>query len=235
MPYQQLRANRNNYDYPAVALDGNLGQFNVVHFGSMTALDNYIHNLIVSPDQHEKILGYLSVIFWGFYSGQDGVIRENRALGRVNLAYNGRDRVVRGNRQRIRGVIDHGFDVVTNHINCAIRFIEQDQYSDALMSLSNLPQLQVAFASKVCAFIDPNKCGVIDSVIASKYPSFGFAINDDGIVTNTNANRQRYHDYCVCLQHMAEQVNQHINDFRWTDRDGQLYDWRALDVERAMY
>ena len=117
MPFQQIRQNRNNYAYSAVALNGNFNALNVRHFGTTTALDDYISGLLNAQDINSKILGYLSVVFWGFYSGQDGVIRESRALGKTSLAYNGRDRVVGGCLQRLRGVVDHGCDTVANHIN----------------------------------------------------------------------------------------------------------------------
>ena len=62
MPFQQLRANRNNYAYPAVALGGNFEGLNSIQYDSTTDLDNYIHNLLNAPTQNEQILGYLSVL-----------------------------------------------------------------------------------------------------------------------------------------------------------------------------
>ena len=97
-----------------------------------------------------------------------------------------------------------------------------------------MPGLQIAFASKVCAFIDPEKCGVIDSVIAERYPEFNFAVDNNGIVKNTVGNRNNYRSYCEHLQEQAQYINQQ-KKFMWRDRDGVLRYWRALDVERSMY
>lgn len=235
MPFQKNKTNRDCYAYPAVALNGILNDLNVMEFNASIGLDYYIHNLLRSNDPNQKIMGYLSVVFWGFYSGQAGVITEPRALGKVDLALNGRDRVVNSQEQRMRGIFDHGVQVIADYIDSAIFHIEHDRYSEALAALNNLPQLKIAFSSKVCAFIDPRKCGVIDSVIVEKYPNFGFSTGDGGIVTDTVNNRALYNDYCHYLQNQSNKINHHPSDFRWQDRDGSLHNWRALDVERSMY
>ncbi|CAD6872395.1 hypothetical protein [Methylomonas fluvii] len=221
--------------YPAVALRGNYRNPDVEYFNTTTAMDNHIHELLLSDNSQEKILGYLSVVFWGFYSGQDGAIRQERALGKVALARDGRARAVNGQNQRMRGVVDLGEAFVTARISEAILQIENNNYSGALRTLNELPQLQIAFSSKVCAFIDPDKCGVIDSVIAENHPEFDFTTDDKGIILNRAANRQRYTTYCMRLQENAEQINNLNPAYLWTDRDGTQQQWRALDVERAMY
>jgi len=82
-----------------------------------------------------------------------------------------------------------------------------DRYAEALGLLCDLPQLRPAFASKVCAFLAPTKCGVVDSVMVKNYPRFGFSVDGDGYVTNTSKNRSNYAGYCSFLQEQAGTLN----------------------------
>jgi hypothetical protein len=126
-------------------------------------------------------MGYLSTVFWGYYSGQDGVLRVPRAQSRVRLALIGiRD-------GRIGGVERAGCT-----IRDALDLLDSNRCGDALSLLSELPQLRPAFASKVCAFLAPTKCGVIDSIIAAKYRQFGFSTDRYGNVHKTASNLRRY-------------------------------------------
>jgi len=204
-------------------------------FDSTMAMDEYIHNLLISEHVEEKVLGYLSVVFWGFYSGQDGIIRQERAMGKVGLARDGKDRLMKGQSQRMRGVVDRSAEWIAAQISEATNQIAADNYSEALNILNQLPQLQIAFSSKLCAFIDPSKCGVLDSVIVEKNPDLNITTDANGIILNRAANRKRYNDYCLFLQAQASEINIHGSLFHWVDRNNQQYPWRALDIERAMY
>lgn len=225
---------RNEYAYPAVALAGSIHELVEICFVTTTELDSYLQELLLSNDPEKQVLGYLSVLYWGFYSGKDNLIRAKRAMGKVKLAYNGLDRTVNGRNQRIRGVTDFGITFVAETIHQAKQQIGQNQYGKALRTLTQLPGLQLAFASKICAFLDPNQCGVIDSVIAEAYPQFNFKTNSAGIVVNRGSNLDCYQAYCLFLKKNAIEINQAENS-QWKDRDGNLYEWRALDVERALY
>ena len=135
----------------------------------------------------------------------------------------------------MRGVKDIGVDSVAQEIRTAFASLMSDQYAEALRRLCGLPQLRVAFASKVCAFLIPSKCGVVDSVIAESYPCFGFSVDDNGNVRNTADNRRNYAAYCSFLQKQADTLNSQGEPFQWKDRDGLRYPWRAVDIERALY
>ena len=235
MTCQKLSDRRKSYSYPAVALQGEYSNPELITFDSTVAMDDYIHNLLLSENLHQKILGYLSVIFWGFYSGQDGVVRKERAFGKVALARDGRNRVVKGKNQRMRGIIDLGESYVVEQISIATIQITNNNFSEALKTLNNLPQLQIAFSSKVCAFLNPKKCGVIDSVIAKNHPEFGFTTDKKGIITNRKHNRKLYDKYCLFLQQTAAQANNMNPTCMWQDRDGVKHAWRALDIERSLY
>ncbi|MGZ2744484.1 hypothetical protein [Burkholderia stagnalis] len=230
----RLQATRNYYAYPAVALTGTLSELSQIEFDCTSELDRYLKELLHSEDDSQTALGYASALFWGHVSGKDGMLRPERAFGKVRLALDGRNRMVEGRPQRMRGVNDLGIDVVAGHIREANRCIQIDDYASALQALNRLPQLKIAFSSKVCAFLAPEKCGVVDSVIAERFPQFGFEVAD-GFVKSNVANLARYKDYCLYLQTTAQFLNASDEHTTWTDRDGTKHAWRALDVERAMY
>jgi hypothetical protein len=137
MTCNEYQDRRNSYAYPAVALRGLCADPVVVDFGSTTAMDEYLCALLLSDEAEEKVLGYLSVVFWGFYSGQDGQIRKERALGKVALAWNGKDRQVNGRTQRMRGVLDLGIECVAGRISEATQRIAANNFSEALRTLQN--------------------------------------------------------------------------------------------------
>jgi len=87
----------------------------------------------------------------------------------------------------------------------------------------------------VCAFMKPTQCGVIDSVIAANRPEFGFAVNHGGFVKPTLANKDRYQAYCERLVTEARELNTMGPAYKWQDRDRTQHEWRAVDVERALY
>lgn len=232
MELSEYVARRNAYSYPAVALGGRLDSWREVSFSSTRQLDCHQNSLLLSGENERTVLGYLSTIYWGYYSGKDQAKRSERARGRVRLALDGKDRKNSG---RMRGVTDRGIDFVAQQIRTAFDSLMSDKYTEALELLCDLPQLELAFASKVCAFLAPEKCGVIDKVIARKYPCFGFSVHPDGRVKNTGSNRDSYAVYCSFLQKQAGELNLDGQQFLWRDRDNLCHAWRALDVERSLY
>ncbi len=140
LPHEYLQAQRNAYAYPAVALDGNAQAYTERDFETTHALDHFLHSQLVSENAENKLMGYLAVIFWGHYSGKNGQILRNRALGKVRLAYEGHNRLRRnGDMQRIRGVLDLRIEDVLAILTTAIGLVHADQFGDALNVLSELP------------------------------------------------------------------------------------------------
>lgn len=229
-----LLQRRNSYAYPAVTIDGAAQAWVERNFPSMHALDTCLNQRLNSSNDDEMVLGYLGALFWGHASGADGRDIRPRAHGKLRLAYAGQDRMSRGQAQRMRGVLDLGKSVVVGHIRTAINHIRNDNYADAISELNELPQLQVAFSSKLCAFIALDKCGVIDSQIAARFPEMGFHLRGGYVVDNTQ-NRMKYGDYCRWLQARAASLNSDPSHACWTDRDGVRRAWRAVDVERGLY
>src|SRR5438093_13525641 len=71
-------ARRNAYAYPAVGLGGCLITLAQRTFLSIRSMENHHRFLLRSQDDESAVLGYLSVIYWGHYSGQDGIPRGAR-------------------------------------------------------------------------------------------------------------------------------------------------------------
>ncbi len=229
-----LLQRRNAYGYPTVAIQGTPPHWLEVNLPSTIALDTYINQNLHSANDEDVILGYISALFWGHASSADGRNIRPRAHGKIRLAYQGQDRVNRGQQQRIRGIQDISEVTAVTHIRTAIQHIQNDNYTLAISELNQLPQLQIAFSSKLCTFIAPEKCGVMDSRIAKIFPELGFTLRS-GYVANSNQNRERYTEYCLSLQDRADELNNDPAHGRWTDRDGIQRPWRAADVERALY
>jgi hypothetical protein len=221
---EEFLANRNAYSYPAVGLDGSIESWTQVDFLSTLRMDRHHHELLTCREDTKVVLGYFSAVFWGYFSGQDGVLRAARAHSRVRLAL----KVILDG--RLGGVESTG-----RKIRAAASLLETHRCGEALSLLWELPQLGPAFASKVCAFLAPTECGVVDSIIAAKYQQFGFCTDRQGNVKKSTSNAGRYDSYCSFLRENAEKLNQAGSKLRWKDRDTTLQAWRAVDVERALY
>lgn len=226
---------RNSYAYPSVGLDGTLTSFAHCNFSTTQSMEHYHQTMLRSIKDEQCVLGYLSVIYWGHYSGKNGKSLANRALGKVKLAKKGFARKSNGRTERILGVEDIGVAEVATCIREATDFLDSFSYNDAVIHLTRLPQLGFAFASKVCSFLQPDHCGVIDSVIARKFDEFDFNLNGGKYVRTSKINADKYMDYCGFLSKEAKILNDLGPDFMWRDLDGSLCSWRAVDVERAIY
>jgi len=235
MKPETYKIRRTNYSYPAVGLKGSCGSCSVVDFASTLQLDEHHRALLTHESDDNVVLGYLSTIFWGHFSGKDQKFRPDRAMGKVRLARDGADRIKKSRQERLRGVKDLGVPTVSLVLRKAHEYLVQDEFKEAINILSGLPQLGIAFASKVCAFMAPEKRGVIDSIIATAHPQFGFLLDRQHILKNCTQNKKHYVQYCKFLQKEAEALNSYGAPYYWTDRDGVHHAWRALDVERAMY
>lgn len=235
MTPQEYLTRRNAYAYPVVGLEGTCEGYAHTAFTTIRSMDDHHRSLLRSLDDDMCVLGYLSVIYWGHYSGQDQIIRAPRALGKVRLAKDGASTERHGEATRIRGVTELGVNTVAARIRAATVLVDRGSYGDALRLLVTLPQLQFAFASKVCAFLLPEQCGVIDSVIAAAHQEFGFDVDRNGYVRTNSKNVRSYNQYCAFLSNKAQALNAMGPQFQWRDLDGTLCRWRAADVERAMY
>ncbi|AOA06163.1 hypothetical protein [Pseudomonas sp. TMW 2.1634] len=225
---------REKYTYPCVGLAIDAGVRNPIRFSTTLKLDEYHRKLLRSEADNALLLGFLSVLYWGHYSGAAGIVKSNRAMSKTTLALNGKGYLRKGRPQRIRGLIDFKPGGAVAVLRQAASEIEKGNFGDAIKTLCALPQIQFAFASKLAAFMAPEKCGVIDSVIVKNNPDLGFYLRG-GYISNVKGNFPLYQHYCERLQSIAESLNAQGDAERWLDLDGTSNAWRAIDVERAMY
>ncbi len=174
------------------------------------------------PDQQTQVvLGLASVIYWGFYT-----FGHNFAVNRVNWCLQGRP--------------PHGNPVCQNEaVRCletACNHAKTGHMGQAMSALSGLNQLsRTPFASKVIAFLDPDKAGVYDNRIRNglHQDPYPLAIRNGVGSVRTVRYQQRYQAWCEYLQQVAGLLNQQGS--RWSCGANQKKEWRPLDVERALF
>lgn len=226
---QSLDAHRTSYAYPAALLvaSGPLDLSQCPHPFSCSVdgvtgieLERYLSALLRSDNAEQRLVGVAAVVYWGFFTFSHGY-----ADVRVQRVWD----VLRDKPDRLKGVRDAA---------------EQDDMGQALGALRALPQLGgVPFASKVVAFLHPERAGVYDNKInrlmcnlqrlpphlaAWLEPHAGtFSIAHLRPVSSP-AVQQRYTLWCDFLRNTATALNNRGS--RWGGNS-----WRALDVERAVF
>lgn len=123
-----FKRGRDSYAYPCVGLAMEEGTRAFVSFPTTMKLDEYHRTLLRSKQDEKALLGYLSVLYWGHYSGAAGVVKANRALAKTTLAVDGRDYVRKGRRQKIRGLVDFQPGEAVAVIRCAVDEIDAGQF-----------------------------------------------------------------------------------------------------------
>lgn len=226
---QSLEAHRTSYAYPAAFLEasGPLDLSQCAHPFSCrvdgvtgSELEGYLSTLLRSDDVGQRLVGVAAVVYWGFFTFSHGY-----AEVRVQRVWD----VLRAEPDRLKGVRDAA---------------EQANMGRALGALKALPQLGgVPFASKVIAFLHPQRAGVYDNKInrlmcnLQRLPphlvawlephAAAFAITHLRPVSSP-AVQQRYTQWCEFLRNTATALNDRGS--RWSGNA-----WRALDVERAIF
>lgn len=214
----ESRIRRGSYAYPAVGLRHAARVPVHVSFNTTTEMDSFHFRGLHSISRERVISSYLSVIYWGHYSGKAGIVRAGRALSKVRMA-------------KMHRAYLNAYQTIRE----SRTLLRRNKISAAIICLTKLPQVQFAFASKLCAFLAPDRCGVIDSVIARNHYGLGFKTTPKGYVTTNVGNAHNYEQYCCRLQTEAARLNRLGHHCRWRDRDGSARNWRAVDVERSMY
>lgn len=213
MSLLKTKSQRTRYGYPTVGLMS--GRH--IQFLTSTDIDRHHGNLLRSGSEQRRFEGYLSTIYWGHYSGQAGVARAARAMSKVKMARKGAN-----------------FHYAGRIIKSMVRLLRRRKIADAITCATKLPQIGFAFASKLCAFAAPQLCGVIDSVIVAKFPRFGFQLQR-GYIKTSKYNALRCAEYCKYISKWARFVNSHGSQLFWLDKNRTKHEWRAIDVERALY
>lgn len=231
---------RNMYDYPKaylketkvnnydVQLAPNLfGKYIQPENNEVTDyyLDSYHYNLLRSNNNDERLLGLSSVVYWGYYT-----FGHNYACVRV-------DRLVNGYKQYSRTTIESA----AVRLNNIIQQVEIGCMGTALNGLAGISQLnRTPFASKVIAFVSPSTAGVYDNRINNGLKLEPWAIqfkNGIGHVNSVGVQKS-YQSWCSFLTLIASQINLGIasgKNWCWSCGQDSGIQWRALDVERALF
>lgn len=200
------------YSYPPAAVRRDWTDF---QFGSVRDLEESLRGLLSSALAADVRHGYVNVVFWGFASGADGQSTIPRARARAQKAHEASN--------------DAGIADVVSKVRTALA---AGDICWAVEQADALPQIGFSFATKICAFLDPEQCGVLDSVVArnalDKLQLKGtprFSGKTSVISSNAN-NYSFYQEYCSALVEWAKKLNR---------AGSSLPRWRAVDVERALY
>ena len=203
--HNALAAHLQDYNYPRSSLrqrkkktglgDERLDIFmEVVEHDTQDALDTHHHELLTSDDDKDLIAGYLSVLYWGFLA-----YNPNLALTRVQHS--------------LHSITENGSpNDIIEAVRDGVRHAERLDFYTAVERFCTLPQISFSFATKLCAFSNPDNAGVLDSVINDHY-AIGLKMN-----SSSKVNRMTYQCYCELLTQKASQLG-----------------CRAIYVERALY
>lgn len=239
---QQLINARNSYNFPGakivwangnganpnqIMIAGNPAIFCPPGPGTQTdiALDSYHHRLLTSPNACDRLLGLASVVYWGYFTFSDPYAR------------NKVDWLLSGHAKR-PGVSSaaamHAIDLALVDLGVP----------DSGLALSRLSQLsglgQTPFASKVIAFLSPSTSGVYDNRIQKGLTIRQWALCPppgdirSGVGQASQPRIQRkYQNWCFFL----ERVQAELNGFGclWQNTETTPQQWRAIDVERALF
>ena len=190
-------------------------------------LDRYHTELLNREPLGDILLGLLSVVFWGYVSGTDGLFYPNRAISKAKMLSRGRGRIAP---QRSAEIFECFQD--------ARQHLIVDDIEGALQKAMSIKFLGMSFASKVLMFMNPSAAVVYDSIIArylSNSPDS--RLRQMAISTEASTNRERqasaYSRWCSFCVKTASSMNDagHL----WTDWNGTKHSWRAVDVERGFF
>jgi len=231
---------RASYDYPKAYVEVTnrgthdiqlsptvFGRFVIPTPGQITDiwLDQYHYHLLRAQSPDDRLLGLVSVVYWGYFTFGDAYARN-----KINWLING---------NRTMPATTPALAVA--HITAAINHLNQRCMGEAMASLRGLSQLsQTPFASKVIAFMAPSLAGVYDNRIADGLSLEPWSKNISNGIGQTNSPQVRncYQSWCIYLSQIASQLNLGISlgyKWEWSCGNDNAQLWRALDVERALF
>jgi hypothetical protein len=200
-------------------------------------IERYHRELLLSAEPEEQLLGAASAAFWGWY-GSASVSRKptvERALIRASFVFNGH--------RRESGANEAEDEVALRATKAALadarQHMLQNDLRAAFTAYRRLYDIGASFATKFIAFVNPQSAAALDKVVCKKLSSFvdrGLQeIGTDFVRCSWNQTRQAslYVRWCELCARTAENLNR--NDFFWLDRSGAKREWRAIDIERAIF
>ncbi|SOZ17172.1 hypothetical protein [Cupriavidus taiwanensis] len=229
---------RNQYDYPGACMryassptdfelaPGVYAEIVRPAAGEVTdlALDQYHATLLHSENSVDNLLGTLSTVYWGFYTFTDG-LASGRATRHLK-GYKTKPATTPAEIARILGNIKKAPDK-----------------GAALGLLNDVSQLgRTPFASKVIAFFDPARAGVLDNRLEDGLQKCRWArgaafLGGIGQVSQPGK-RNAYRAWCEFLCKIADRLNDGIaagKPWLWQGKEASRQKWRAVDVERAIF
>lgn len=205
-------------------------------FSNSIELDKYHTALLNSGSTDSTHLGIASVQYWGRCFAK-ARLNHNQAVARVHWLFE-------GNARSKKTLINCAAE---KSVIAAVKSVSEDKFGDAYMQIEGVPHLGTSFGSKLLAFICPEKIGIYDSHIA-RYLSDNIesikALVDwddknDVLLPYPKrfsvSNSLPFQNYCLLLSSLAQSLNQKGKDYQWKDWDGSAQQWRAVDVERALF
>jgi hypothetical protein len=187
-------------------------------------LDSHHSNLLNSANPLDNLLGTLSTVFWGFYTFSPGfaLVRAGRHLA---------------------GYGDRNASTSESVAQALKAMAAAEDMGVALGSLAPLSQLgRVPFGSKVVAFKRALVAGVLDNQLdrglrRSRWAQGAPFLRAIGGVHEVRY-QERYAAWCKFLCVVAESLNVGIragNPWHWQASESRSQEWRAIDVERAIF
>ena len=124
---------------------------------SSLELDEFHSTLLQSEDDTDLMHGLLSVVFWGFASGSDGRVNQQRALSRGRAIVLGRNNAP-----------CQAPEVIISRLRKAREALFSSRIADALLEATQIKFLQMSFASKLLTFMKSKMAAVYDQVISKR-------------------------------------------------------------------
>ena len=202
------------------------------------AFDQSLTGLLRAHDGLLRRRGLATVVYWGHLNAGYARYRVSR------LVYVG----------QVQRLALAAAEVLVQ-LDLASQHADGGQLGEALGSLYGVSQLSgLAFASKVIAFLEPQRAGVLDSKIMRALTRWShLPAGDTGLQARLGAwaaeggillprmgapvcrrrVKDAYQAWCGGLEHGAVTLN--TAGSAWTDVQVGQQSWRAIDVERAIF
>ena len=183
-----------------------------------------------SDNEEDLFHGLLSVVFWGFASRSNGQLNAPRALSRAKAILIGR-----------KNSAPQAANEIISHLRRSRELLTTSRIAEALLEAKRIKYLQMAFASKLLTFMEPEVAAVYDEVISLRLEKqtdaeFRSLFVTTNIPTSKNAQLSQaktYADWCRWCSKKASDLN--AKGTTWVDWNATEHSWRAVDVERAFF
>jgi hypothetical protein len=197
---------------------------------SSWSLDEFHRALLQSDNEEDLFHALLSVVFWGFASGSNGRLNAPRALSRAKAILIGR-----------KNSAPQAANEIISHLRRSRELLTTSRIAEALLEAERIKYLQMAFASKLLTFMEPQIAAVYDEVISLRLekqtdPELRSLFVTTKIPASKDAKLSQaktYADWCGWCLKTASNLN--AKGVTWVDWNATDHSWRAVDVERAFF